>query len=126
MGGISGSVVHVTFVYASILSGLRCLKYLVQHGCEVNYLDNLGFWAAYYAARYNRLECLRYLVEQGTSVTCSQKDNKTLLHVVITRVFCFYLIFCGDNLWRQLFIDYLLPGHTHTHTHNKWNNTYLN
>ncbi|CAE1303644.1 unnamed protein product [Acanthosepion pharaonis] len=67
--------------YATQYGSLRCLKYLVQHGCEVNYLDNLGFWAAYYAARYNRLECLRYLMEQGTSVTCSQKDNKTLLHV---------------------------------------------
>lgn len=67
--------------YAAQYGSVRCLKYLIQHGCELNRVDNFGYSAAHYAARFNRLNCLCLLLERGTSLNCSKKDNKTLIHV---------------------------------------------
>ena len=59
---------------------LEIIKYLFEHGADVNYKKKGGESVLHYAAKFGSLEIVKYLVEHGADVNCKNKRNKSVLH----------------------------------------------
>ena len=61
-------------------SSLERVKYLIEHGADVNNQDRFG-WSALQSAAYNDdRDMVQYLVEQGADVNAKSNLEKTALH----------------------------------------------
>ena len=71
-----------TVLYIASRNGnLNMVKYLVEHGADVNIQNRWGETALYQASNRNgHLDIIRYLVEHGADVNIKDEDSKTVLH----------------------------------------------
>ena len=63
------------------------MKYLIEHGADVNGKTNKNYSILHYAVRRSSLELVKYLVENGAEITENkcQGDQTVLLEAVIQR-----------------------------------------
>ncbi|XP_028395339.1 serine/threonine-protein kinase TNNI3K-like [Dendronephthya gigantea] len=61
------------------------MKYLVEHGADVNDEDNVGRTALSYAVTQGTLEMMKYLVEHGAYVNDKDNVGRTALSYAVTK-----------------------------------------
>jgi serine/threonine-protein phosphatase 6 regulatory ankyrin repeat subunit A/serine/threonine-protein phosphatase 6 regulatory ankyrin repeat subunit B len=67
------------------LPSLELVKYLVEHGADVNAKDEKNKTALHYATERGSLEFVKCLVEHGADVNAKDEKNKTALHYATER-----------------------------------------
>ncbi|XP_028395332.1 serine/threonine-protein kinase/endoribonuclease IRE1-like [Dendronephthya gigantea] len=65
-------------------SAVTKIKYLVEHGADVNGKDTYGWTVLHYAVTKGTLEIVKYLVEQDADVNGKDKYGWTVLHTAVT------------------------------------------
>jgi ankyrin repeat protein len=67
--------------YATTCGSLEIVKYLVEHGAEVNSKTVYDETALHFAAKSGSFETVKYLIEQGAEVTSEdQRGEQTVLY----------------------------------------------
>ena len=61
---------------------LELVKYLVEHGADINAKDKSGNTALMIASKDMNLEMVKYLVEHGADVNAKNAEGKTALYFV--------------------------------------------
>ena len=73
-----------TLLHDAVVAGrLEIVKYLSQHGADVNTSNLEGSTPLHDAAYKGRLELVRFLLEKGADANAKDNDNNTPLHEAI-------------------------------------------
>jgi len=90
------TLLHTSIYYNKI----DCVKYLIEHGANVDIVDNDDHTPLCDAARYGHYDIVRYLLFNGASIDKSDNHGYTPLHLAslnnhVMTVKC--LLDCGAN-----------------------------
>ncbi len=76
------NVWYATALHIAALSGsLEMVKYLVEHGAEINYKKTFDQTALHMAAKSGSLKIFKYLVEHGADIKCKNSLDENALYV---------------------------------------------
>jgi len=67
---------------------LQCIYELVQHGANLDTVNNSGETALHFMTRRNKFECVLGVLAKGASTTVKGANNDDALHMAV-EVICF-------------------------------------